>query len=94
MIGGELLASLLPARNKTLHMHNVLAQIMAIGMLGLVLLFSLRLHQYQFIEVTLLVIMCTMALLTFADKKRYIVYEMTYIFSSHLTILIAAIALR
>jgi len=94
MIGGELLVSLLPARDKTLRVHNALAQIMAIGMLGLAFLFSLELHRYQSIEAIGLLIMCVMALLTFADKKRYIAYELAYIFSSHLSLLIAAIALR
>lgn len=94
MIGGELLVSLLPARGKTFRVHYVLAQIMAVGMLGLAFLFSIELHSYLYIERVISLSMCFVAVLTFVDKRHYIAYELAYIFFSHLTIVIAAIALH
>lgn len=94
MIGGELFVSLLPARGRTFNVHFVLAQIMAVGMFGLALIFCFELPMFLLIEAAILLTMCVMIFLTFVNKKHYLVYELAYIFASHLSIVVAAIALR
>lgn len=95
MIGGELLLALVPARGKTSSMHLVLAQIMAVGMLGLSLTLSIALAGvFSLLVVILAVCMAIFALLTVVDKKRFILYELSFIFSSHFSIIIAANAFR
>jgi hypothetical protein len=94
MIGGELLASLLPARDKTMVAHLVTAHIMALGMLGLVFTFWAGLDGfYSSLEMLLAFVMCAAALLTISDKKHYLAYELTFIFASHFSVVVAAIAL-
>lgn len=94
MIGGELLASLIPDRNKTKFIHAAMAQIMAVGMLGLAFLFWFGTKgTYYWIEMSLAILMCGLGALTWFDKKNYIFYELGFIFCSHFTILIAVIAL-
>jgi hypothetical protein len=95
MTVGELLASVVPARDKTRAVHTVMAQVMAVGMLGLALSFCIDLGgSYSLIELALMVAMCILGLFTWIDKKRFILYELGFIFSSHISILIAAIALQ
>ncbi|HSX35907.1 MAG TPA: hypothetical protein VLH84_03160 [Patescibacteria group bacterium] len=94
MIGGELLAALIPARHKTAVAHAVLAQTMALGMLGLAVMFWLGLATFVAAEAVLALVMCAAAILMLTDRKRFIMYELAFIFSSHFTILIAAMALR
>lgn len=94
-LGGNWLAALIPARNKTLVVHNVLAQTMAVGMLALAYGFWWDLSgRAEVIELMLAVSITVFTLLTFLDKRRFIVYEMLLIFFSHFSILVAAIALR
>lgn len=94
MIGGELLAGLIPARGKTVLLHNGLAQVMALGMFGLALLFWINLEGvYAWLELALLGSMVVMGILTLLDRRRYIIYELGYIYLSHTSILVAAIAL-
>ncbi len=95
MIGGELLAGCIPARNNTLVIHNVLAQIMGAGMLGLAFTFWVSLEKpFSFIEAFFSLGMSLFGAMTLLDKKRYIKYELAFIFTSHFSIVVAAIALR
>jgi hypothetical protein len=94
MIGGEMLAAIIPARNKTTTIHNIMAQIMAVGMLGLACAFWASLQRHSIFEGALTLLMCGLAVSTLLDKKRYLIYELGFIFSSHFSILVAAIALR
>jgi hypothetical protein len=94
MVGGELLASLVPARDRLVTTHNVLAHIMAIGMLGLAVAFTIVLTGiFAVAEIVFVGLMGMFGVLSILDKRRYIVYELAFIFSSHVSILIAAIAL-
>lgn len=94
MIGGELLAAVIPARHKTTLVHNFVAQIMALGMLGLAFSFWFSLPRYNFAEMLLAIGMCVAGGLTLLDKKRYLQYELMFIYASHCTVLLAALALR
>ena len=95
MVGGELFLALLPARDKTTTLHEVAAQIMAVGMFGLTVLFAIGSnHANRAFELLLLVMMVAATLLTFADKKRYIAYELCFIYASHVSILIAVFELK
>jgi hypothetical protein len=95
MIGGELLAAVILARGKTSRTHLVLAEIMAVGMLGLGVSFALVLTGgFSVLEVALTIGMVVSALLTVVNKKRYISHELAFIFSSHFSVLAAAITLR
>lgn len=71
MIGGELLASLIPGRKKTKFIHTAMAQIMALGMLGLAFLFWFSTEDiYYWIEMSLATLMCGLGMLTWFDKKK------------------------
>lgn len=95
MVGGELLAALLPAHNKTNKAHLVMAEIMSIGMLGLCVLFILGVGGfYRGLELAFLIVMIASASLTLIDKRRYIAYELGFIYISHISILIATLAVR
>ena len=93
-LGGFLMA-VFPARDKFLSLHNIFAQAMAVGMLTLAYLFLLALHGYYFVlGLTLAIAMTVLGIATVLDKRRYIFYEMSFIFISHITICIAALGLR
>jgi len=95
MIGGELLASVIPARGNTAGTHLFLSKIMAIGMLGLGILFSVSLPGvFLVLAVTLTIAMIAFGLLTLLDKKHYLVYELAFIFASHFSVVVAALALK
>lgn len=95
MIGGELIAAIVPAHGKTLVPHLVLAHAMAIGMLGLGVTFSIALTgMFAALAAVLTVGMVAFSALTFADKRHYMVYELAFIFSSHFSVVVAALALK
>lgn len=95
MIGGEFLAALLPARGRTLLLHLVFAQTMSVGMLGLGVLFLVTLAGwFSILAAVMTACMVIFGLLTIVDKKHYITYELAFIFSSHFSIIVAAVALK
>lgn len=95
MIGGELLAAVIPARGRTVATHLLLAQSMAIGMFGLGVLFALNLTgTFSALATALVVSMFVFALLTVIDKRHYVVFELAFIFASHFSIILAALALK
>ncbi len=90
-----LLTALLPARGKTFWPHVIAAHTMGVGMLVLAFAFWRSLGgAYATTELLLSVLMTLLALLTFADKKRYIYHELGFIYLNHITIVTAAVALR
>jgi hypothetical protein len=95
MIGGELLASLIPAKGNCLKLHLMLALIMALGMFGLSATFWLKqagaLSNIEAVFTAILGISCTLSV---ADRSRYLIYELVFIFSSHFSLLVAAVALK
>lgn len=97
IIGGELLAGLIPAHKNTVKVHEVLAGIMGIGMLMFPCLFWIAFTGiFKNIEGLLAVAMIIAAILMFTDKtkKSFATYELLFIFASHLSIVIVALALR
>ena len=94
MIGGELLLAWLPARSKTMRAHNILAIVMAIGMLILAVTFIAELTDvYRLVAIIIGASMGLLALLTFVDRKHFVFYELPFIFLSHLSIVIALFAI-
>ncbi len=89
---GVILAAVLPARGKTFYPHLVAAQSMALGMLLLAFAFW---RNYSgvgaSIELALFVVMATLAVLSFVDTRRYIYHELSFIYLSHVSIVVAAL---
>jgi len=95
MIGGELLLAVISARGKTFLLHLMLAYTMAVGMLGLAVTFVFALTGTPaIIAVCVAGGMGAFAALTWIDKKHYILHELAFIFLSHFSIIVAALALR
>lgn len=91
---GNLFAAIIPARDKRLRLHNICAQAMGIGMLMMAYLFWLNLHGvYAGVEACLSLAMTLLMVLTFTDRSRYIFYELSFIFLSHASILVAVLAI-
>jgi hypothetical protein len=93
----ELALGIFPARKGTvLILHNASAFIMACGFIALAVLFSLFLGRtYSMIEFGLVILMLALdALAVVYYKTRFIFYELPSIFLSHVSILVAVLALR
>jgi len=92
--GDELLLAVIPARGTwEYRLHNIFAYAMAAGMLATAFIFILSLHGIAAIlEVTGMCAMVAAGIMTFLDRQRYIIYELAFIYTSHLTIVIAAAA--
>ena len=91
----ELLLALFPARGTIEKLlHNFFSYTMGIAMLVTAFLFTFNLTGcYRSIEIGITAIMTILAALTYFDKKRFIFYELPFIYLSHLSILVAAVAL-
>jgi hypothetical protein len=94
MVGGELLAAIIPARKDTIVTHNILAYTMAVGMLGLAIIFWIDVSPDSLLALLLAIGMSALGTLTMLDKTRFLFYELGFVFASHFSILIAAIALH
>jgi hypothetical protein len=92
----ELLLVIFHAKGGTeLLLHDVLSRVMGFGMWATALMFAVNLSGvYQQIELFLTVILSGLAILTIIDKKKFLLYELPFIYTSHLSILVAAIAVR
>jgi hypothetical protein len=91
---GNLLAAVIPAPDKKLKLHNICAQAMGAGMLVMSYLFWFKLHgSYAGIEASISLAMTLLVALTFTDTSRYIFYELSFIFLSHASILVAVMTL-
>ena len=67
---------------------------MGAGMLVLVYIFWRSLNgEYAVAELVAALTMSTLAILTYADTKHYIIHELAFIYLNHVTIVIAALAL-
>ncbi len=89
---GVLIAALLPAHGKTFYPHVAAAQCMGVGMLLLAFAFWANTTGIgAFIEMAFGLMMVLFALLTYFDTRRYIFHELTFIYLSHLTIVLAAL---
>jgi hypothetical protein len=78
-----------------LRIHNFFSSIMAVGMFALALVFAVSLHgTFAKTEVSVAVVMFILGILALVHYQRYLFYELPYVFLSHVTILVAAVALR
>lgn len=95
VIACELLLGLFPARpGLTLKLHNWIAFIMGIGMLFLTAIFvSLLGGAVVAIEAAILCLMLVLGLLALIRKRHFLYFELPFIFLSHISILVAAVAL-
>lgn len=92
----ELLLALFPARGTIeKYLHNVFSYSMGGAMLVVAFLFAADFSGIpQFIEASITLTMVLLGCLTYIDKKRFIFYELPFIYLSHISILVAAIALH
>jgi hypothetical protein len=92
---GELALAALPAKGKTLKLHTLCAQAMAFGMFLMACAFWLDLDgSIHAIEGLFALAMAGCAALTILDKRRFIFYELPFLFLSHTSIVLAVIAVR
>jgi hypothetical protein len=90
----EMLLAFLHAANETEKVHNLLSFIMGAGMLSSAYIFTAAFQNMtQHVELAIAVTMTLLGGLTFLDNKRYIFYELPFIFLAHISILVASISL-
>lgn len=96
IIACELLLAVIPANEtRAGKVHTWLAFTMGTGMLALGLSFVLLLDGvFAFVEAGLLVAMTVLCALAIKYWHNFLYFELPYIFLSHMTILIAAIAVQ
>jgi hypothetical protein len=92
----EVMVGIFPASGKTEPLHNIIAFIMGFGFLVLAVVFSLNLSGlYSTTESILTAAMVVLgALGVIYYKTRFLFFELPYIWVSHITVLVAALALR
>jgi hypothetical protein len=89
----EMLVGVFPARGRSLNVHNTFAILMGLCMGLLTLLFSYALDGvYHHILSAIVAIMFAIAAMILFDPRRHLYYELLYLFLSHISILVAAIA--
>lgn len=94
VIVGELLVSFLPAREKTRRSHEISAQCMALGMGASAFLFLANLSGvYLAIELGIAFSMGLLAVATFIDPRRFIFYELLFLYLSHTSIVLTTLFL-
>lgn len=94
VIIGEFLVSFLPAKEKTQHAHEISAQCMAFGMAAAALVFLADLTgAYWVIGVSIAFSMALLAAATFVDPRRFIFYELLFLYLSHASIVLTALFL-
>lgn len=97
IIIGEILAGAIPAHKGTRKIHESLAGLMGVSMLILpyVFWFSFEVG-YRVGEAGLAIFMTILAVLLMSDtyRKNFVVNELLFIFASHISIVLAALAVR
>lgn len=96
VIVSELLVGVVPAHKKTKRLHEGLGVLMGVGMLGMAYLFWFSLDGgFSYGQALLAGIMtCLVGLMLYGkNKSRFVVYELFFIFASHLSMASAALAL-
>jgi hypothetical protein len=92
---GIIAAAILPARDKTFYAHFWFAQGMGLGMLLLAVAFWKSYSGVgSALELAISLIMAVLAMLTYADKRRFIFYELGFLYLNHISIVVAASLLR
>lgn len=90
----ELLLGFFPARHGlSLKIHNLVAFAMGIGMLLLATVFVFQLSGIAVaIEIAILSLMFMFGILAFRRRQHFLYFELPFIYLSHVSILVAAIA--
>lgn len=97
MMTGELLVGIIPAQNSTRRLHESLAALMGASMLILPFVFWYSFTgAYKLSEALLALSMLALLSLMASDtyRKNFVTYELAFIFLSHISIVVAALALR
>jgi len=83
---GVIVAAILPAKGKAFYLHLMGAQAMGVGMLLLAFVFWKNYTGAGLVvELVIAIAMLTLALGTYLDKKRYIFYELGFIYLNHIS---------
>ncbi len=91
----EMLVGVFPAKGKTLLVHEAIGLTMSAGMLLMAYLFCWSLHGiFLHIEVAFALIMSGLIAFFAFNRHNRLFYELAFIFLSHFTILVAAVALK
>lgn len=94
VIIGEFLVSFLPAKERTRRAHEISARCMAFGMATTAFLFLADLTgAYWVIEASIAFSMALLAAATFIDPRRFILYELLFLYLSHASIVLTALFL-
>lgn len=94
MVSAEMLAGIYPARRGKVTAHDIIAGIMGFAMTLLAFLFVWSLDgSYSYVELGFAAVMSILAICTMLDRKRYLFYELPFIYLSHFSVLAAALAL-
>lgn len=95
MVASNMLVAIFPAREgRSLMLHNVFAVLMALGMIALAYLFLASLRgTYLTAGIIIAIAMSLFGLAANLDRKRYLYFELPYIFLSHASILVALFAI-
>jgi len=95
VIVGELLVSFLPAREKTRRSHEISAQCMALGMGTSAFLFLADLRgAYLVMGMSIAFAMALLAGATMLNPRRFIFYELPFLYLSHASIVVMALSLN
>ena len=92
----ELLVSIFPERGTIeKQLHSVFAYVMALCMILTTVIFIFSFSgAVRMLEIGILICGLIFAVLARIDRKRFIIYELLFIFMSHASILVALVALK
>lgn len=92
----EVLVGVFPPKGKRLtRIHTGFANIMVVGMLVTTSIFTMDLQGgYSIAEAAIAILMMVLIVLATINREKFLHYELTYIFLSHISILIAAVGVR
>jgi hypothetical protein len=89
---GDIFAGSIPAKGATRHLHELCAQLMAVGMVGTAFVFWLSLTGVpSIIELGIACVMLMLAVATFINPRRFIFYELPFLYLSHISIVVALV---
>ena len=90
----ELLLPFIPARQLINKIHNFFAFSMVFGMLILVLFFARSLNgAYAISQIVIFILMLILAMAALILRKHFIYFQLPYIYLSHLSVVVAVLAL-
>ena len=94
MVAFEMLVGVFPPTDKKQKIiHEIIAYAMAVTMLAAAVMFALSLPRFTLAEWLLVGLMLVCAAAAFLRRGAFIFYELGFIFMSHLTLVIAVLAL-